>query len=182
MVVEENENDGCDLVGSFFKVYPKPKPARKHMFWYNSKLVVPPCEPAEALTELSKVLVSIWTAIREADKKLVIYLWKDGSTYAPLQKIKDMPTKFRILRGTSTGRSPRKQEGRHTLAYTWDTTRHLRLTMKKKPGGLSKVDTFGTWRRYNANDQSALAGYFIQHLTWIESNWPKKSKESSELK
>jgi hypothetical protein len=32
MVVDVDKNDGFDLVGSFFKVYPKPKPARKHMF------------------------------------------------------------------------------------------------------------------------------------------------------
>ena len=91
-VEEEEDNDGFDQVGSLFKVYEKPKPKRKYICRYDIKLSVPPCEAPEALTELSKVLVSIWTVLREADKKLVIYPWKDGSTYAPLQKIKDMPT------------------------------------------------------------------------------------------
>ena len=92
MAEEEEDNDGFDMVGTLFKVYPKPKPARKHMVRYDIKLSVTPCEATEALTELSKVLVSIWTVLRNADKKLVIYPWKEGSSFAPLQKIKDMPT------------------------------------------------------------------------------------------
>ena len=31
MAEAEEDNDGFDVVGSLFKVYPKPKPARKHM-------------------------------------------------------------------------------------------------------------------------------------------------------
>ena len=92
MADAEEDNDGFDVVGSLFKVYPKPKPARKHTVRYDIKLLLTPCEATEALTELLKVLVSIWTVLRNADKKLVIYPWKEGSPFAPLQKIKDMPT------------------------------------------------------------------------------------------
>jgi hypothetical protein len=62
------------------------------MVQYDIKLSVTPCEATEALTELSKVLVSIWTVLQNANKKLVIYPWKEGLPFAPLQMIKDMPT------------------------------------------------------------------------------------------
>jgi hypothetical protein len=115
-MVEEQE-DEFHLVGSLFKVYNKHKPTRKHMFRYDIKLEVPPCEPAAALSELSKVLVSIWTAIRDADKKLVIYPWKDGSTYAPLQMIKDMQQHSQTSRDTLIGRYHARMEARRISVF-----------------------------------------------------------------
>ena len=71
----EDDDEGFDLVGSLFKVYQKPKPARKYMFRYNIKLDVAPCEAKDSLAALSKVLLDIWTVLRDANKKLVIYPW-----------------------------------------------------------------------------------------------------------
>jgi hypothetical protein len=93
------------------KVYPKPKPARKHMFRYDIKLDVAPCEAKDSLAALSKVLVEVGTALRDADKKLVIYPWKEGSTAPPLQKTKEMPTTLPDIARYFDRAFPRKAGG-----------------------------------------------------------------------
>ena len=109
--VEEDDDEGFDVVGSLLKVYQKPKPARKHMFRYDIKLDVAPCEAKDSLAALSKVLLDIWTVLRDADKKLVIYPWKEGSTFPPLQKTKEMPTTLPDIARYFARAFPRKTGG-----------------------------------------------------------------------
>jgi hypothetical protein len=94
METEEDDDEGYDVVGRMSKVYPKPKPSRKHMIRYDLKVDVVPSKATEPLATLSSALLAFWTKLKDADKKLVIYPWKDGSIAAPLQKIKDMPEKL----------------------------------------------------------------------------------------
>ena len=108
---EAEDDDGFDLFGPLSKVYPKPKPARKHMFRYDIKLDVAPCEAKDSLSALSKVLLDIWTALRDADKKLVIYPWKEGSSFPPLQKTKEMPTTLPDIARYFDRAFPRKAGG-----------------------------------------------------------------------
>jgi hypothetical protein len=143
MVDAEEDNDGFDVFGLLFKVYPKPKPARKHMVQYDIKLLVIPCEATEALTELSKVLVSIWTVLQNADKKLVIYTWKDGSPFAPLQRSKICQLYYQTLAVTSTEHSRKRSEALLILVCTWDTKSRFKHYKRNWHGGSATKDLSG---------------------------------------
>jgi hypothetical protein len=144
MAKADKDNNGFDVFGSIFKVYPKPKPARKHMVRYNIKLSVTPCEATKALTELSKVLVSIWTVLRNADKKLVIYPWKDGSPFAPLQKIKDMPTLLSDIGHYFNRAFPRKVGGTAYISMYLGHEKSFQTYKRNWHGGLATKDLAGT--------------------------------------
>jgi hypothetical protein len=111
MDTEEDDNEGYDIVGRLSKVYPTPKPSRKHMIRYDLKVDVVPSEATEALAMLSSALLAFWTILKDVNKKLVIYPWKDGSIAAPLQKIKDMPEKLPDIARFFDKAFPRKAGG-----------------------------------------------------------------------
>ena len=83
MDVDEDDDELAPLKEPFRK----PQLTRKYAIRYDLKLQIPPAELDDALTVLLDdaltvlldVLKGIWKKLKETDKKVVIYPWKEAS-------------------------------------------------------------------------------------------------------
>ena len=90
------------------------KPLRKWSARYDLKLLLPPTEPAQALEALKGVLREVWTVLKEADKKMVIYPWSNNAEsriFSGLKKVEELPETLSGIQEYFNRAFPRKQGG-----------------------------------------------------------------------
>ena len=90
------------------------KPLRKWAACYDLKLLLPPTEPANALEALKGVLSEVWSVLKEADKRMVIYPWNNSAesrALPGLKKVEDLPGTLSGIQEYFNRAFPRKQGG-----------------------------------------------------------------------